>query len=398
MLIQDRWLLPEGVEEVFPEESERLEEACRATIDLFASWGYRQVIPPLIDYLDSLLIAAGPELDLQTFKLTDPVSGRLIGLRADMTPQVARIDARTAVAGIPARLCYVGSVLHTLSDPLETTRNPLQIGAELYGSEGAPAVIEIIRLMLETLEQAGLPEVHLDLGHVDLYRTLARQAGLTDLEEARLFEILQRKDATELNGFLEESSVANEVSEMIRALLSLNGPISILEEAGQRLAAAGEPIEVALQELAQIANELRRRAPGLSIHLDLAELRGYHYHTGVVFAAFAPGQGREIARGGRYDEIGKAFGQARPAVGFSADLKLLARLSQQVEPTNREAIFAPALQDETLDAMIREQRARGRVVIQALASGHETPANLGCTAEFRKQGDHWRVVDLEPIS
>lgn len=391
MLMKDRWLLPDGIEEIFPDEAERLEGLCRSLIDLFKRWGYRQVIPPLIDFVDSLLVGSGHELDAQTFKLTDPVSGQLIGLRADMTPQVARIDARTARAGLPARLCYVGSVLHTLSGHLEKSRSPLQIGAELYGHVGHTAPLEVIRLMLEMLECAEIPDVHLDLGHVGIYRELAQQAGLTEDQEADLFEILQRKDGADLDVFLHQSALD---ATLIRKLLDLNGPPEVLERAAEGLAGSGTFIAEALAELGRIVQALQAIYPNMPINIDLAELRGYQYHTGVVFAAFVPGQGREIARGGRYDEIGKVFGHARPAVGFSADLKVLARLSQAQNGSPSGSIFAPESDDPALLAVIHDLRLSGRVVIQALGAGQESAETLGCGFVLVNQQGHWQVLAL----
>ncbi len=393
MLTQDHWLLPEGIEEIFPDEAESLDRLGRGLIDRFSSWGYRLVMPPMIDFLDSLLVGTGHELDLQTFKLTDPVSGRLIGLRADMTPQVARIDARSADSGLPSRLCYVGSVLHALPGHLEKSRNPLQVGAELYGYAGESAAIEMIRLMLETMDLAGVREPHLDLGHVSVYRELACQAGLTATQEAELFDILQRKDISDLDDFLLATGASDSVKAMISALLDLNGPSGVIAAARIRLAAGGAVIARALDELEIIADRLQERFPSLPLNLDLAELRGYHYHTGVVFAAFVPGQGREIARGGRYDDIGRVFGHARPAVGFSADLKMLVRVSEhegQAAPSNR--IFAPAIDDPQLDHTIRSLRRQGQVVIQALGSTEESAKALGCNQALQKRDNHWQIV------
>jgi len=392
MLTQDRWLLPEGIEEIFPDEAEGLDRLGRGLIDRFASWGYRLVMPPMIDFLDSLRVGTGHELDLQTFKLTDPVSGRLIGLRADMTPQVARIDARSAASGLPSRLCYVGSVLHALPGHLEKSRNPLQVGAELYGHAGESAAIEVIRLMLETLDFAGVSEPHLDLGHVSIYRELAGQAGLLSTQEADLFNILQRKDASDLEEFLADAGVTGTVKRMLSALLDLNGPSGVVEAARSSLAAGGPVIAAALDELDAIAGRLQARFPGLPLNIDLAELRGYHYHTGVVFAALAPGQGREIARGGRYDDIGRVFGHARPAVGFSADLKMLARLSEsEGQTTSVNRIFAPAIDDPELERTIQRLRRQGQVVIQSLGSPGESAQALGCSQTLRKCAAHWQI-------
>ncbi len=392
MLTQDRWLLPEGIEEIFPGEAEKLDRLGRRLVDRFATWGYRLVMPPMVDFLDSLLVGTGHELDLQTLKLTDPVSGRLIGLRADMTPQVARIDARTAVEGLPSRLCYFGSVVHALSGHLDKSRNPIQVGAELYGHGSVAASVEVIRLMLETLEIAAVPGVHLDLGHVGIYRALARQAGLTEPQESILFDILQRKDATDLGAFLGGVGVSRTTGDMMRALLDLNGSRDVILEAHSRLSGAGSPIGAALGELSAITEILGARYPDLPLNVDLAELRGYQYHTGVVFAAFASGQGREVARGGRYDDIGRTFGFARPAVGFSADLKMLAGLSPGSKECRDDLIFAPAIQDAQLDQSIAELRSQGRVVIQSLGGEAESAEGLGCGKLLRKENGHWRAV------
>ncbi len=392
MLTQDRWLLPEGIEEIFPDEAEHLDYLGRLLIDQFHAWGYRLVMPPMVDFLDSLLTGSGYELDQQTLKFVDPLTGRLVGLRADMTPQVARIDARTAASGLPSRLCYLGNVIHGVGAHLEKTRNPLQVGAELYGHSGEAATAEVIRLMLETLHRAGIREVHLDLGHVGIYRTLAQEAGLSEADEASLFDILQRKDATDLKLFLAAKAIRSETRPLIEALLDLNGPLEILDEARRRLAAGGAPILAALDELQHLGAELKRRYPGLPLHLDLAELRGYQYHTGIVFAAFVLGQGREIARGGRYDDIGQVFGFARPAVGFSADLKFLARLGVDAKRPVVCRIFAPAMDDPALDQAVATLRAQGRVVIQSLGHSDETQEKLGCAESLVLQDGRWILV------
>ncbi|BBL76087.1 ATP phosphoribosyltransferase regulatory subunit [Methylomagnum ishizawai] len=397
MLKQDRWLLPEGIEEVFPEESAHIEYLRRKVLDLFATWGYRLVIPPFIEFLDSLLVGTGYDLDLETFKLIDQISGRMMGIRADMTPQVARIDARTASGDRPARLCYLGTVLHTQSDHLEKTRAPMQVGAELYGHAGKASDIEIIRLMLEMLAVMGIAEVHLDLGHVGIYRGLAQQAGLDAGQEAELFAILQRKDRTELLEFLEAARVAAVAAERLLALLDLNGPHAVLADARRCLGEAGEFVASALADLDAVAACLNRLFPALPVNFDLAELRGYHYQTGVVFAAFVPGYGREIARGGRYNEIGKVFGRARPATGFSADLRVLARLAgTDGDVAEVPAIFAPAVDDPDLHETIRNLRAAGRTVVQELPGQTENAQEMGCQSELRKLGLEWKVVGVDP--
>lgn len=392
MLTQDRWLLPEGIEDIFPERAERLDLLGRRLMDRFKSWGYAPVMPPVVDFLDSLLVGSGHELDHETLKFSDPMSGRLIGLRADITPQVARIDARTARAGLPSRLCYIGSVVHGVTGHLEKSRNPIQVGAELYGHSGERATLEVVELMLETLTLAGVEQVHLDLGHVGVYRALTHDLALPESDDAQLFDLLQRKDPTDLDLFLTGRGIEAPIAARIRALLDLNGPVEVLESARCQLASAGDAITRALDELAVIADALKARHPERPLHIDLAELRGYHYHTGIVFAAYVPGQGREIARGGRYDEIGQAFGHARPAVGFSADLKVLDALSRTPTFDSVRPVFAPAQKDPALDAMMTDLRNQGRVVIQSLGGDRETPESLGCGQSLVQRDGRWQLL------
>jgi ATP phosphoribosyltransferase regulatory subunit len=393
MLTQDRWLLPEGIDEILPDDSRRLEYLRRRILDLFTGWGYRLVIPPLIEFIESLLVGTGRDLDLQTFKLIDQMSGRLMGVRADMTPQVARIDARNLEHDRPTRLCYLGTVLHAQPDHLEKSRSPMQVGAELYGHGGHASDLEVVRLMLEMLAVAGVREVHLDLGHVGIYRGLARQAGLDERQEADLFEILQRKDYPELVSLLKSLRVEKNSSEMLSALVDLNGHEGVIEAARRCLAKADEGVQRALLDLQLVSDALRRLFPALAINFDLAELRAYHYQTGVVFAAFVPGYGREIARGGRYDEIGKVFGRARPATGFSADLKVLASLSSDLDDIPEEpSIFAPAIDDPDLHDTVRNLRGAGRAVIQELPGQVGGPREMGCAYQLRKQGARWEMV------
>jgi ATP phosphoribosyltransferase regulatory subunit len=367
MLEKDPWLLPDGIEEVLPDDAVYLEDLRRRCLDMFACWGYQLVIPPFIDYLDSLLTGSGHDLELQTFKLTDQLSGEMLGIRADMTPQVARIDAHNLRYEHPTRLCYEGTVLHTVGNHLENTRSPRQIGAELYGHAGKESDLEIIQLMLETLAIAGLQNVHLDLGHVGIYRELSLQAGLNPAQESALFELLQGKAKPELTELINSFAIAESFKIMLLKLCELNGDAAVLQQAQQVFATANDKVKQALAQLQAIADKLAVLFPQLPIHFDLAELRGYHYHTGIVFAAFVPSLGREIARGGRYDNIGKIFGRARPATGFSADLKLLALLSKADYPAeNSSVIFAPCDDDYDLTIKIRDLRAQGLTVIQQL--------------------------------
>ena len=392
---KDSWLLPDGIEEILPEEAKHLENLRHKLLELFACWGYDLVIPPFIDFLDSLLTGSGHDLDLQTFKLTDQISGEMLGVRADMTPQVARMDAHNLKHEWPTRLCYVGTILHTRGDPLEKTRSPMQIGAELFGHAGRESDVEVIRLMLEMLAITGLQNVHLDLGHVGIYRALSRQAGLTELQETELFDVLQRKARPELAELMDSYAINHDLKGMFLKLPELNGGKDTIAKAHAVFLKANDEVKSALADLAAIAEKLAVRFPSLPISFDLAELRGYHYHTGMVFAAFIPSVGREIARGGRYDNIGEVFGRARPATGFSADLKLLSALSKQsYQVAQRELIFAPCSDDAGLYEKIRDLRAQQQAVVQQLPGQTGSAKELGCTSILEHDNQNWVVRPL----
>lgn len=392
---KDSWLLPDGIEEILPEEAKHLENLRNKLLELFACWGYDLVIPPFIDFLDSLLTGSGHDLDLQTFKLTDQISGKMLGVRADMTPQVARMDAHNLKHEWPTRLCYVGTILHTRGDPLEKTRSPMQIGAELFGHAGKESDVEVIRLMLEMLSITGLQNVHLDLGHVGIYRALSRQAGLTGLQETELFDVLQRKARPELAELMDSFPIDNDLKALFLKLPELNGGKDTITKARAVFTKANDEVKNALADLVAIADKLAARFPSLPISFDLAELRGYHYHTGMVFAAFIPSVGREIARGGRYDNIGEVFGRARPATGFSADLKLLSALSKQtLQIVQRELIFAPYSDDAALNEKIRDLRAQQRAVVQQLPGQTGSAKELACTSILEHDNQNWVVRPL----
>ncbi len=388
---KDSWLLPDGIEEVLPDEARYLENLRRKLLDVFSCWGYQLVIPPMVDFLDSLLTGSGHDLELQTFKLTDQISGKMLGVRADMTPQVARIAGHHLNHDWPARLCYAGTILHTLGENLDKSRSPMQIGAELYGHSGLESDLEIIQLMLEMLAMSGIKDVYLDLGHVGIYRALAKQACLTSLQEAELFDVLQRKARTELDELLTGLPVAENFKEIFSVLPSLNGGLDVFDRAEEVLNGTDASVKRALADMQWIAGKLAVQFPLLPVNFDLAELRGYHYHTGMVFAAFVPGVGKEIARGGRYDNIGKLFGRARPATGFSADLKTLANLMIIGDQQAEEIIFAPYQEDGALQEKIRDLRAQGRKVIQEMPGQAGTAEELGCTAVLEKQNQTWVI-------
>ncbi len=395
---KNSWLLPEGIDEFLPPQAERLERLRRSLLDLYSSWGYEYVIPPMVEYLESLLVGTGTEVELETFKLIDQKSGRLLGIHADMTPQVARIDAHRLNREGPTRLCYLDAVLHTRQDGFSRGRCPLQVGAELYGHAGIESDAEIIHLMVETLRQAGLDEIHIDLGHVGIFRALARRADLTNSQEALLFDALQRKAKPEIEELLVDVCDDADARTMLLALVDLNGGAEVLAEARNVLQAAGDEVLQAIDTLQQIADYATQRMGDISLYFDLAELRGYRYQTGVVFAAFVPGHGQEVARGGRYDDIGSVFGRSRPATGFSSDLKTLMMLSDAVLSRPSAIVAYPCDNSEqraALQRFIEALREEGERVIEFLPGQSADMSDSGCDRKIIKINGQWQVVDLE---
>jgi ATP phosphoribosyltransferase regulatory subunit len=318
-----KWILPEHVEDILPDEAERLEGLRRALLDHFRGHGYRLVQPPLVEHLESLLTGTGRDLELQTFKVIDPMSGRLLGVRADITPQVARIDAHLLNEPGVTRLCYVGSVLRTLPAGIGETREVVQIGAELYGEPGIAGDREVVALLLSSLAAAGARGLHLDLGHVGVYRALANAAGISGAgDDSDLFAALRAKDVplvAELTARLPAAW-----RDALTALPTLYGPAAeVIAEARARLPDT-PAIGNALDALATLAASAQNEVEAL--HVDLADLTGYHYQNGAIFSVFTAGETNPIGNGGRYDGIGKAFGRARPATGFTLDLRQLAGL------------------------------------------------------------------------
>jgi ATP phosphoribosyltransferase regulatory subunit len=362
MSIADRWLLPDGIEELLPAQAVRAETLRRGLLDLYASWGYELVMPPLVEFTESLLINGNHDLDLQTCKLTDQLSGRLMGVRADITPQTARIDAHGLNRPGATRLCYAGSTLHARPKTALASRSPIQIGCEFYGVAGVEADCEVIALMLETARIAGVKGVTLDLGHVDIFSGLAQLAGLDAEQEQVLFDILQRKAGTELQEFVQASVVDQTAASLLLALPTWKGDRAILAHAADALAQAPLRVRDAIAQLQMIADSMVQRAPDVALYFDLSELRGYHYHTGVVFALYVAGCGEAIANGGRYDNFGAAFGRARPASGFSADLKHLLDLGV-AEANARVAIWAALDGTDAQWQAIASLRSQGECVI-----------------------------------
>ncbi len=392
MAITNRWLLPEGVEEILPPKAQELEQLCRTILDLFATWGYEFVIPPMVEYLESLLTGTGEDLDLDTFKLIDQLSGRLMGIRADITPQVARIDAHLLKRDTPVRLSYLGSVLHARPGKSGETRSLLQVGAELYGHAGIASDIEIVKLMLATLKQVGISKTYIDIGHIGIFRTLSAESTLHVEQQAAVFEALQRKAKDELKSLYKTWQVTDVASHALLDLIALNGDISVLDEAKQRLKKCSPKISRYIDEIKTLAESIAALSDA-TINIDLAELRGYNYHTGMIYSAFVAGAGQGLAFGGRYDDIGRVFGRSRPATGFSTDVKSL--LKQQTQsPTPATRIFAPAITDAVLDEKINVLRSTGHIVIKELEGQQASASTMGCDQKLVLENGAWIIKDI----
>lgn len=379
MTTHDRWLLPDGIEELLPVAAAKVEQLRRQLLDLYGSWGYQLVIPPLVEFTESLLIGLGSDIELLTFRVTDQISGRSMGIRADITPQVARIDAHSLAQEGVSRLCYAGEVLHTRQTSLLASRSPIKLGAELYGDPSLQADLEVISLMLETMTTAGVPRVILDLGHVGIYRALLHGSGLDEAQEQAVFDALQRKSLPDLGDALQ--AVSNQQRrQQILELAGMHGDETVLQNIPYA--------DAAVAELREVSGAIARRYPAVEIYFDLGELRGYHYHTGLVFAAYVPGHGQAVANGGRYDDVGQVFGRARPATGFNTDLKaLLEILAGSLAVPETVAISAPAQGDAALWELVAELRAGGEVVISSL-SGEIDPR---CDRQLRSREGKWKV-------
>ncbi|QID18573.1 ATP phosphoribosyltransferase regulatory subunit [Nitrogeniibacter mangrovi] len=380
-----RWVLPEYFQDVLPPEADKLEHLRRQLLDAFRAHGYQMVVPPLVEYLESLLTGAGQDLRLRTFKSVDQLSGRTLGVRADMTPQVARIDAHLLNRRGVTRLCYCGAVAHTMPATLTASREPMQLGAEIYGHAGIEADIEVIRLLNEVLRIAQVPTSRIDLSHVGLFRALMARAGLDDEAERAIFDLLQAKDVPGLNEMLGDCE--EPVRSALMALPRLYGGVEVLAAARTSLPDWPE-VRAALDALEAIAQAL----PGLPISVDLADLRGYHYHSGVVFAAYGGNAAGALALGGRYDAVGQAFGRGRPATGFSLDLRELVRGLPASDLPG--AILAPADASSDLAAAVADLRGRGEIVMEALPGHDGTWREAGCDRQLVRQGDRWTVVPL----
>ena len=392
MVSDKRWLLPDGIDELLPEQAAAVEALRRALLDDCAGWGYRYVIPPLVEFTDSLLVGLGADLDVLTCKFSDRISGRTLGVRADITPQVARIDAHSLAEAGVTRLCYAGSTLHSTPQSVLSGRSPIQLGAELYGCADIAADLEVIDLMLTLLERADTVEQHgpvtLDVGHVGVYEAVLSDAGIDAEVADAVFDALQRKSLPDLEAvFAGEQS---ELQTLLVTLVNLHGGVDVLDRARDSLEGIPDA-QSALDQLEQVVATVAASHPDVAVYIDLAELRGFRYHTGLVFAAYLEGFGTAVAKGGRYDNVGAVFGRNRPATGFAFDLKALTAASGHQSGTE-SWISAPESTDPKLEARIRELRAAGRTVVLAL-NGQSDPR---CREQLVGVDGDWICQPLGP--
>ena len=383
----NRWLLPEDIADVLPAKARIVEQLRRSLLDLYRSYGYELVAPPLLEFLDSLLTGTGSDLNLQTFKLVDQLSGRTLGLRADMTPQVARIDAHLLNRTGVTRLCYAGSIAHTRTPIGCSSREELQLGAEIYGHAGWEADLEALTLLLQTLQTAGLSQVYLDLSHAGILTGIVADQAVAKEEMETLYGLLQSKDRSGLANW--SRNLPQSVGQALMALTELSGPAAEVLVRARTVLPNHALVSDALALLERLSNAIGLMPSAPEVSIDLADLRGYQYHSGMMFTAYVDALPQPIARGGRYDHVGQAFGRARPATGFSIDLLTLAGLSTDLEEGS--AIVAPWISDAGLNAAIQALRSAGEIVVQL------APGDAGLSAEYRldrvlvEQGGTWKV-------
>jgi ATP phosphoribosyltransferase regulatory subunit len=381
------WLLPEFIEDVMPAEASRIESLRRQLLDLFKVHGYQYVIPPTLEYVESLITGTGSKLDIATFKVVDQLTGRMMGIRADTTPQAARIDAHMLNHQGVSRLCYAGTVLRTNPSGIARTREPFQVGVELFGHAGVESDIEIQCLMIKALKAIGLTDLHVDFSHVGIFESLIEAGNIDETLENALYGALLSKDKTliaELSDDLDKT-----IKQALVDLTDLNGDVAVLKRAQVTLPRLPS-IQKSLQDLIVVAEKLKNL--NVQIGFDLSELRGYHYHSGLVFSAYAQSYSGPLALGGRYDEVGVAFGRSRPATGFSLDLRGVVTALNAA--TLAKGILAPVSDDAALQKKIEALRSEGQIVIQALPNDETNLSELNCDQALKQQGGEWQVVPL----
>jgi len=384
----NRWLLPEDIADVLPAEARKVENLRRSILELYQSYGYELVAPPLLEFLDSLLTGTGSDLNLQTFKLVDQLSGRTLGLRADITPQVARIDAHLLNRSGVTRLCYVGSVAHARTPVGSSAREELQIGAEIYGCPTWEADFEAISLLLKTIKLAGIQKIYLDLSHAGVLAGILDGQSMSSADMETLYSLLQSKDRPRLG--IWSKSLPPKVADALLVLTELNGPCEEVLVKAKAALPKHALVDLAIEQLEKLVAAASTLSEGLELSIDLADLRGYQYHSGVMFAAYVDKLPQPIARGGRYDQVGQAFGRSRPATGFSLDLLTLANLSPL--SAKKCAIAAPWSNDSSLLEAVDALRAKGEIVIQLMGQEFADFAEYECDRELVKQTNSWEVV------
>lgn len=386
MSIVDRWLLPDGVEDVLPPQAGRLEEVRRRLLDLYATWGYEYVVPPMVEYLESLLTGTGRDLDLKTLKVTDLVSGRTMGVRADITPQVARIDAHSLKHDGVARLCYAGTVVQSEADGMLESRTPMKVGAELFGEASIRGDVEIVCLMIESLRSLGFQAIHVDLGDVSIFRHLISSLDLTESQQDSLFAAVQRKSVVDIQRQCGDFALDEESARLLVQLPHLCGGIEMLDEAVE-LYADIPGLAASLDNLAAVGKEVSARYGDVGLYFDLGELRGYAYHTGIVFAAHVDGVSQTVAKGGRYDHIGEVFGrEGRGATGFSVNVRNVAD-SASLDIPRRSTVLVGSDADG-LWGEIKRLREEGYTVVE---SGNPEDYDF-CLVQ---EDGEWRLIQGE---
>lgn len=391
MTLADRWLLPDGVDEALPKQAAKIEHLRRTLLNLHENWGYKLVIPPLLEYLDSLLIGAGSDLDLETFKVIDQLSGRLMGIRADFTSQVARIDAHCLKQDGVQRLSYCGSVLRTTPAGLDGTRSPIQLGAELYGHSGIESDLEILSLMLDTLTTAGLDKLVLDVGHIDVVRGVMAASGVNGEQENKLTDLYRAKGLPELAAYVSTLDIDEQAKQWLLVLPRLCGGAEVLDQAEAALQNVSDAVTSALKQIRAVSEVVSQRFKAVGLHFDLSDMESYSYHTGLVFAAYVPGHGNAVARGGRYDYIGEVFGRSRPATGFSTDVKALVALADVVVAEPKK-VLAPLATTKELWQQVQSLRSDGYKVIEQLEPSIDTTE---FDFQLVRDGDQWKLVSIK---
>ena len=392
MVTEDRWMLPEGIQELLPAQATAVEQMRRNLLDLFNTWGYSLVVPPLVEFTQSLLLDKSSDLDIQSFKVTDQLSGKTMAVRADITAQVSRIDAHSMAATGINRLCYVGSVLHTKPKAPMAGRSPIYAGVELFGESSNHADIEVIELMLDSLDTLGVEQTTLDLGHVQIYRSLIAAANVDAHTEQQIFTALQRKSATALDRAL-CSVVDPSIAALLRQLRTLHGGLDVLNKAREMFSDVAIDVDAALDQLEAIATRIVARYPSKGLYIDLGELRGFQYHTGLVFSAYVPGVGASVANGGRYNRLSEQFGKKRAATGFNLDLKALIELVGTTCPA--KGIFASYVDTLQFADYVKQLRQRGERVVVAYDGNYDP--SLECNRRLILKGEDFVIEPMEEI-